>query len=53
VRSDPDVLAAVQGAIRHMDTWLSLGKGLSILFSGLSYAGGVVTDGVGCRSCSA
>jgi len=47
VRSDPDVLAAVQGAIRHMDTWLSLGKGLSILFSGLSYAGVLLLTALG------
>jgi urea transport system permease protein len=47
VRSDTDVLAAVQGAIRHMDTWLSLGKGLSILFSGLSYAGVLLLTALG------
>lgn len=47
VRSDPDVLAAVQAAIRHMDTWLSLGKGLSILFSGLSYAGVLLLTALG------
>ncbi|WNC92321.1 urea ABC transporter permease subunit UrtB [Paraburkholderia sp. FT54] len=47
VRSDPDVLAAVQGAIRNMDTWLSLGKGLSILFSGLSYAGVLLLTALG------
>ncbi|WP_018418411.1 MULTISPECIES: urea ABC transporter permease subunit UrtB [Paraburkholderia] len=47
VRSDPDVLAAVEGAIRHMDTWLSLGKGLSILFSGLSYAGVLLLTALG------
>jgi urea transport system permease protein len=47
VRSDPDVLAAVQGAIRDMDTWLSLGKGLSILFSGLSYAGVLLLTALG------
>jgi urea transport system permease protein len=47
VRSDPAVLAAVQGAIRHMDTWLSLGKGLSILFSGLSYAGVLLLTALG------
>jgi urea transport system permease protein len=47
VRSDPDVLAAVQGAIRDMDSWLTLGKGLSILFSGLSYAGVLLLTALG------
>jgi urea transport system permease protein len=47
VRSDPDVLAAVQSAIRSMDTWLSIGKVLSILFSGLSYAGVLLLTALG------
>ncbi|HYS68264.1 MAG TPA: urea ABC transporter permease subunit UrtB, partial [Paraburkholderia sp.] len=47
VRSDSDVLAAVRGAIHDMDTWLSLGKGLSILFSGLSYAGVLLLTALG------
>jgi urea transport system permease protein len=47
VRADPDVLAAVDAAIRNMDTWLSFGKGLSILFSGLSYAGVLLLTALG------
>lgn len=47
VRSDPEVLAAVQSAIRSMDTWLSIGKALSILFSGLSYAGVLLLTALG------
>lgn len=47
VRSDPDVLAAVQSAIHSMDTWLSVGKALSILFSGLSYAGVLLLTALG------
>jgi urea transport system permease protein len=47
VRSDPDVLVAVQSAIRSMDTWLSIGKALSILFSGLSYAGVLLLTALG------
>lgn len=46
-RSDPDVLAAAQGAIRSIDTWLSIGKALSILFSGLSYAGVLLLTALG------
>ncbi len=47
VRSDPDVRAAVQDAIRDIDTWLSFGKLLSILFSGLSYAGVLLLTALG------
>jgi urea transport system permease protein len=47
VRSDPVVLAAVQSAIRSMDTWLSFGKIFSILFSGLSYAGVLLLTALG------
>ncbi|MGF6935457.1 urea transport system permease protein [Paraburkholderia sp. UCT70] len=47
VRSDPQVLAAVQSAIRSMDTWLSFGNVLSILFSGLSYAGVLLLTALG------
>ncbi len=47
VRADPEVLAAVQGAIRGIDTALSFGKALSILFSGLSYAGVLLLTALG------
>jgi urea transport system permease protein len=47
VRSDPQVLAAVQGAISQIDTALSFGKMLSILFSGLSYAGVLILTALG------
>jgi urea transport system permease protein len=47
VRSDPDVEAAAQGAVRGMDTWLAFGKALSILFSGLSYAGVLLLTALG------
>ncbi|HEY3599492.1 MAG TPA: urea ABC transporter permease subunit UrtB [Paraburkholderia sp.] len=47
VRADPDVRAAVQNAIRDIDTWLSFGKVLSILFSGLSYAGVLLLTALG------
>jgi urea transport system permease protein len=47
VRSDPEVMAAVQGAINKIDTSLSFGKALSILFSGLSYAGVLLLTALG------
>lgn len=47
VRADPDVQAAVRSAMRSMDMWLSLGKALSILFSGLSYAGVLLLTALG------
>jgi urea transport system permease protein len=47
VRNDPDLRVAVQGAIRDIDTWLSFGKALSILFSGLSYAGVLLLTALG------
>ncbi len=47
VRSDPEVMAAVQGAIRDIDTALSFGKALSIVFSGLSYAGVLLLTALG------
>lgn len=47
VRNDPDLSAAVQSAIRDIDTWLSFGKVLSILFSGLSYAGVLLLTALG------
>jgi urea transport system permease protein len=47
VRSDPEVMAAVQDAINKIDTSLSFGKALSILFSGLSYAGVLLLTALG------
>jgi urea transport system permease protein len=47
VRNDPDLRAAVQGAMHDIDTWLSVGKALSILFSGLSYAGVLLLTALG------
>jgi urea transport system permease protein len=47
VRADPDVLAAVQSAIRGIDTWLSFGRAMSILFSGLSYGGVLLLTALG------
>jgi urea transport system permease protein len=46
-RSDPQVLAAAQGAIKHIDTALSFGHAFSILFSGLSYAGVLLLTALG------
>jgi urea transport system permease protein len=37
----------VQTAVRDMDMWLSFGKALSILFSGLSYAGVLLLTALG------
>jgi urea transport system permease protein len=47
VRSDPEVLAAVQNAITKIDTSLSFGRAFSILFSGLSYAGVLLLTALG------
>jgi urea transport system permease protein len=47
VRSDPEVLAAVQSAITKIDTLLSFGRAFSILFSGLSYAGVLLLTALG------
>jgi urea transport system permease protein len=47
VRSDPAVLAAVQGAINNIDTSLAFGHAFSILFSGLSYAGVLLLTALG------
>jgi urea transport system permease protein len=47
VRHEPAVLAAAQAAIRNMDTWLSFGSGLSVLFSGVSYAGVLLITALG------
>jgi len=47
VRSDPEVLAAVQSAIAKIDTSLSFGRAFSILFSGLSYAGVLLLTALG------
>jgi urea transport system permease protein len=47
VRDDPELRSAVQGAIRDIDTWLSFGKAMSILFSGLSYAGVLLLTALG------
>jgi urea transport system permease protein len=47
VRSDPQVLAAVQGAISNIDTSLAFGHAFSILFSGLSYAGVLLLTALG------
>ena len=47
VRAEPDVLGAVQSAIRGIDTWLSFGRAMSILFSGLSYGGVLLLTALG------
>jgi urea transport system permease protein len=47
VRSDTEALTAARTALRHIDTALSFGKGFSILFSGLSYAGVLLLTALG------
>jgi urea transport system permease protein len=47
VERDPEVLATAQSAIRNIDSWLSFGRGLSVLFSGLSYAGVLLITALG------
>jgi urea transport system permease protein len=47
VRADPDLRDAVQAALHHIDTWLTVGQALSILFSGLSYAGVLLLTALG------
>ncbi|HWZ47370.1 MAG TPA: urea ABC transporter permease subunit UrtB [Herbaspirillum sp.] len=47
VRSDTEALTAARTALRRIDTWLSVGKGASILFSGLSYAGVLLLTALG------
>src|SRR6202022_5004618 len=47
VHRDPEVLATAQSAIRHIDSWLSFGRGVSVLFSGLSYAGVLLITALG------
>jgi urea transport system permease protein len=47
VRADPEVSAAVHDAIRRIGVSLALGNGLSIVFSGLSYAGVLLLTALG------
>jgi urea transport system permease protein len=44
---DPQVQEAAQSAIRSIDTWLSFGRGVSVLFSGVSYAGVLLITALG------
>jgi len=47
VQSDPEVIAAAKKAIQGINTWLMFGRGLSIIFSGLSYAGVLLLTALG------
>ncbi|PLZ03044.1 urea ABC transporter permease subunit UrtB [Burkholderia sp. WAC0059] len=47
VRADPAVLAAVQSAIADLDRRLAVGHALSVLYSGLSYAGVLLLTALG------
>ncbi|MHB9051831.1 MAG: urea ABC transporter permease subunit UrtB, partial [Thiomonas delicata] len=47
VRADPLLADAARAALRNIDQWLSIGNALSILFSGLSYAGILLLTAIG------
>lgn len=47
VRADPRLADAAGAALRSIDQWLAIGNGLSILFSGLSYAGILLLTAIG------
>ncbi len=47
VRADPQLAEAAKAALRNIDKWLAIGKALSMLFSGLSYAGILLLTAIG------
>lgn len=47
VRAVPQLADAARAALRNIDKWLSIGKALSMLFSGLSYAGILLLTAIG------
>lgn len=44
---DANTTRALQASLRSIDTWLSLGRAFSVLFSGLSYAGVLLITALG------
>ncbi|MHB1691305.1 MAG: urea ABC transporter permease subunit UrtB [Thiomonas sp.] len=47
VQANPLLADAAKTALRSIDQWLAIGNGLSILFSGLSYAGILLLTAIG------